>query len=93
MTRGPCPRFGMATVPQMAELTAREVEVLERVARGLQNKTIAEEFNLSENTIKIHLHNIISKLGAHNRTEAAAKFRHFQERSLLSTRNSHWPTS
>lgn len=71
--------------PQMAELTAREIQILEMVSRGMQNKTIAAEFRLSEHTVKIHLHNIISKLGAHNRTEAAAKFRHFQERNLFPT--------
>jgi DNA-binding NarL/FixJ family response regulator len=70
---------------QMAELTAREIQILEMVSRGLQNKTIAAEFRLSEHTVKIHLHNIISKLGAHNRTEAAAKFRNLQERNLLPT--------
>lgn len=58
-----------------AELTRRELEVLELVSRGLQNKSIAAELNLSEHTIKIHLHNIISKLRAHNRTEAAAWYR------------------
>ncbi|WP_323131382.1 response regulator transcription factor [Sinorhizobium medicae] len=50
------------------------------VSRGLQNKIIAAEIRLSENTVKIHLHNIITKLGAHNRTEAAARFRSLQER-------------
>jgi DNA-binding NarL/FixJ family response regulator len=79
---------------QMAELTAREVQILEMVSRGLQNKTIAAEFRLSENTVKIHLHNIISKLGAHNRTEAAAKFRRLQKRSFqLSDSNGSWPNS
>jgi DNA-binding NarL/FixJ family response regulator len=58
-----------------AELTQRELEVLELVSRGLQNKSIAAHLNLSEHTVKIHLHNIISKLRAHNRTEAAAWFR------------------
>ena len=45
------------------------------VARGLQNKSIAAAFSLSESTVKIHIHNIISKLGVHNRPEAAARFR------------------
>jgi DNA-binding NarL/FixJ family response regulator len=40
----------------------------------LQNKVIAAALKLSENTVKIHLHNIIRKLGAHNRTEAAAMY-------------------
>lgn len=66
---------------ELADLTAREVQILEMVSRGMQNKTIAAEFRLSEHTVKIHLHNIISKLGAHNRTEAAARYRNFQERA------------
>ncbi|WP_246723714.1 response regulator transcription factor [Rhizobium sp. ARZ01] len=61
-----------------AELTARELQILEMVSRGLQNKLIAAAFGLSENTVKIHLHNIIRKLGVHNRTEAAARFRNTQ---------------
>jgi DNA-binding NarL/FixJ family response regulator len=75
----------------MAELTAREVQILEMVSRGWQNKTIAAEFRLSENTVKIHLHNIISKLGAHNRTEAAAKFRRLQRRNGEIAGNGSWP--
>jgi DNA-binding NarL/FixJ family response regulator len=58
----------------MGELTEREFQILEMVARGLQNKIIAAALRLSEHTVKIHLHNIITKLGAHNRTEAAAVF-------------------
>jgi DNA-binding NarL/FixJ family response regulator len=57
-----------------SDLTEREVQILEMVARGLQNKVIAAALKLSENTVKIHLHNIIRKLGAHNRTEAAAMY-------------------
>jgi len=52
-------------------LTNRENEVLEIVAEGCPNKTIASRLGLSENTIKLHIHNIIMKLGVHNRTEAA----------------------
>lgn len=59
----------------LVELTPRELQVLELVSRGLQNKTIAAALELSEHTVKIHLHNIISKLGVHNRTEAADRFR------------------
>ncbi|MEF2551034.1 response regulator transcription factor [Aurantimonas sp. A2-1-M11] len=56
-------------------LTERESQVLEMVSRGLQNKVIASNLHLSEHTVKIHLHNIITKLGAHNRTEAASLYR------------------
>ncbi|PBC04339.1 helix-turn-helix transcriptional regulator [Mesorhizobium sp. WSM3860] len=59
---------------EMDGLTDREFQILEMVARGLQNKIIAATLRLSEHTVKIHLHNIITKLGAHNRTEAAAVF-------------------
>jgi DNA-binding NarL/FixJ family response regulator len=56
-------------------LTERELQILEMVSRGLQNKNIAAVLSLSEYTVKIHLHHIITKLGAHNRTQAAAIFR------------------
>ena len=66
----------------MDGLTEREREILERVARGNQNKIIAADLGLSEHTVKIHLHNIIRKLGVHNRTEAAAIY-HAQERPQM----------
>lgn len=59
----------------LAHLTARELEVLELVSRGLQNKSIAVSLKLSEYTVKIHVHNVISKLRTHNRTQAAAFYR------------------
>jgi DNA-binding NarL/FixJ family response regulator len=65
----------------LAELTSREIEILEMVSRGLQNKAIAAALGLSEHTVKIHLHNIIRKLGAHNRTEAAARFHDYRKPS------------
>ncbi|QKV19175.1 helix-turn-helix transcriptional regulator [Oricola thermophila] len=58
----------------LEKLTTREQEVLCMVAQGCQNKVIAADLELSENTVKIHIHNIIKKLGVHNRTEAAALF-------------------
>lgn len=67
---------------QLTQLTRRELQILELVSRGLQNKTIAAQLYLSEFTVKIHLHNIITKLGAHNRTEAAAFFRDSQPTPL-----------
>ncbi len=53
------------------ELSAREWEVLELVAKGLTNPQIAESLTVSENTVKFHLQNIFQKLGVGNRTEAA----------------------
>ena len=51
-------------------LTAREVEVLRLVARGLSNRYIAAELFISENTVKNHVRNILEKLHLHNRMEA-----------------------
>ena len=66
------PSKSVSEAGHKAELTRREVDVLELVAQGLQNKTIAARLELSEHTVKLHIHHIISKLGAHNRTQAAA---------------------
>ncbi len=57
------------------KLTRRESEVLALVAEGYQNKHIAERLDLSEHTVKLHLHHVISKLGARNRTDAALRYR------------------
>jgi DNA-binding NarL/FixJ family response regulator len=51
-------------------LTEREVEVLRSVAMGNSNKLIADGLNLSEATVKGHMKNILSKLGASDRTHA-----------------------
>jgi len=56
------------------KLTAREMQVLKSAASGMQNKNIADELNLSQHTVKLHMHHIIAKLGVHNRTEAANWF-------------------
>jgi len=55
-------------------LTSREREVLGLIALGMQNKNIAAKLNLSEHTIKLHIHHIIKKMGVTNRTEAAAAY-------------------
>lgn len=53
-------------------LTPREVEVTRLVIKGLSNKEIGRQMQLSEGTVKIHLHNIYKKLGVANRTALAA---------------------
>lgn len=58
----------------LAKLTDREKQVLTSVSEGKQNKIIAAELDLSEHTVKLHIHNVISKLGVNNRTEAAICF-------------------
>jgi DNA-binding NarL/FixJ family response regulator len=52
------------------DLTAREREVLQLVAQGLANKTIAVRLGISEHTVKFHVAAILAKLGAGSRTEA-----------------------
>lgn len=54
-------------------LSAREVDVLELLARGHANKEIAQALELSPNTIKTHTRNIYDKLGVGNRTQAVAR--------------------
>jgi DNA-binding NarL/FixJ family response regulator len=61
-------------------LTAREMEVMQRVAEGLRNKEIAERLAISEGTVKIHLHNIYQKLGVDGRLELVL---YAQERGLV----------
>lgn len=51
-------------------LTDREMEVLRLVARGLNNRDIAKELYISENTVKNHIRNILDKLQLHSRMEA-----------------------
>ena len=50
----------------------REREVMRLAAEGLANKAIAQELNVSEGTIKLHLHSIYRKLGIENRFALAA---------------------
>lgn len=52
------------------DLTEREVEVLRLVAKGLRNKEIARVIGRAEETVKVHLKNILGKLGVEDRTEA-----------------------
>jgi two-component system NarL family response regulator len=53
------------------DLSAREVQVLELIVRGLANKQIAYTLSIAEHTVKNHVKNILSKLGVQDRTQAA----------------------
>lgn len=52
-------------------LTARELEVLERIVAGRSNKAIADDLSISEATVKSHVNSLLSKLGVADRTHAA----------------------
>jgi RNA polymerase sigma factor (sigma-70 family) len=53
------------------DLTTREIDILQLVVEGMTNKEIASALNISENTVKIHLRNILEKLHLQNRIQAA----------------------
>ena len=69
------PRNGSSKLTRT--LTAREKQIAELVAQGLGNKEISRRVNISEGTVKIHLHNIYGKLGISNRTSLAMVARQY----------------
>ena len=65
----PPERISASPTPELQGFTRRQVEVLNLLRQGKQNKTIAFELNMSESTVKIHLHHIMKKLQATNRMQ------------------------
>jgi DNA-binding CsgD family transcriptional regulator len=62
------------TSDPLATLGTRELEVLERLAEGHRNRSIAEALHISESTVKFHVANILTKLAVTSRTQAAALY-------------------
>lgn len=54
-------------------LTEREIEVLEKISKGLSNLQIAEELNISIHTVKAHVASVLHKLDVDNRVNASIK--------------------
>ncbi|WP_454702009.1 LuxR C-terminal-related transcriptional regulator [Agrobacterium burrii] len=69
---------------EMAALTTREVQILDLLCKGTQNKIIADRLHLSENTVKVHVRNIYKKMNVRNRTEAASRFFHKDDDTAVS---------
>jgi DNA-binding NarL/FixJ family response regulator len=63
---------GRAVFP---DLTEREREVLDLIARGYDNRRIARELFLSDKTVRNHVSNVLGKLGVEDRAEAVARAR------------------
>ena len=70
--RARIPLVGVADGERPFDLTERELTVLERLAAGRTNRAIADELYLSTRTVDMHVRNILVKLDAANRVEAAA---------------------
>jgi two-component system, NarL family, response regulator LiaR len=75
---GAGPEQASAFAPNTAQqqrlgITARELEILTLVARGLSNREIAAQLFVSENTVKTHCSRVFDKLGAARRTQAVQR--------------------
>ena len=68
----PAVRKLISTDPPAPELTPRQLEILQAMARGLTNKDIAKMFSIRTDGVNEHVLAILAKLGAANRTEAVA---------------------
>lgn len=58
-------------VAQLESLTKRELDIAQLIAKGLSNKLIARELDISDGTVKVHVKHLLKKLGLRSRVEAA----------------------
>jgi DNA-binding NarL/FixJ family response regulator len=78
--------------PEELELTLRELSVIDLICEGKPNKVIAGKLDLQESTVKVHVRNILRKLNAANRTQAALvanRLRGYQVEG--NSARYHWP--
>jgi DNA-binding CsgD family transcriptional regulator len=75
IVRIPAPPTPGPTDRRLASLSAREIEIAELIARGLQNKQIAARLSIASSTVKDHVHHILQKTGLRNRAAVAAACR------------------
>ena len=67
------PNLGDNDLPDLVDLTPRELDVLMRLASGKTNKGIAKDLHLAEVTVKKHVQSILEKMGVRDRTQAALR--------------------
>jgi DNA-binding NarL/FixJ family response regulator len=80
------------SLPEELELTLRELSVIDLMCEGKPNKVIAGRLDLQESTVKVHVRNILRKLNAANRTQAALvanRLRGYQAEG--NSVGYHWP--
>ena len=65
-----CHRRWLPASPSNEDLTTRELEVLRLIRDGYRNKQIADQLAIAETTVNFHIKNLVSKLGANDRTHA-----------------------
>lgn len=80
MSLGPAAGRGADTPASLPQLSRRENEVMQHVAKGMTNAEIAAELFISPVTVRNHVSSILTKLGATNRTQAVVKYREASRR-------------
>ena len=69
--KAPLAPTGVVQSERLSKLTRRELEVLDEIRRGMTNREIALRLGVSTTTVNKHVHRVLAKLGARNRTQAA----------------------